>query len=168
MDSLMMVIIANTLIVFIIKFSENGHVNRNNVTFVNYIIGSIVAIILSNKTLLNISYDKDFIFVILLAIFNASLMTSCMLIQQKSINRNGAGISTMYNRLGILIPTILSIFLLSEEPNLLNYIGICLAVFAIVYSYKKEGKSDNYARNYYLLYAILILVGSFAFIKFSD
>ena len=159
MYSLMMVIIANTIITFIIKISENKKTNRNNVTLINYIIGSIAALVLSSESLFNTSFDKNIIFVIFLGIFNAFLMTSCMLIQQKSISENGAGLSTMYNRLGILIPTLLSIFILSEKPSVFNYFGIALAVFAIIYSYKKEDEINNCTKNYHLLYAILVLGG---------
>lgn len=151
MGSLIAAITANTIMIFAMKYAEDGGGNRNNVILWNYIFGSAVALFLTGGV------DRNLVIPVCLGFLNAFLMVLCMLTQQTSIGANGAGISTTYNRLGVLIPTILSIFLFKEYPTILKLMGITLSIAAILYSYEKSGNGPK--KNYLLLWTILITGG---------
>lgn len=156
MGSLILAVTANTVMIFAMKYAGNNGTDRSNVILCNYIFGSIFAFILMGRIPEGIFSDKAILFPVILGFLNAFLMVSCMLIQQTSISCNGAGISTTYNRLGVLIPTVLSIFLFAEYPSILNIVGIVLSVGAILYSYEKMG---SVKKNYLLLVLILVTGG---------
>lgn len=157
MVSLIVAIAANTMMIFAMKYAENAGTNRNSVIFWNYVFGSLLAVILSGGIESGLFLRKELVFPLCLAVFNAFLMVSCMLTQQVSISANGAGISTTYNRLGVLIPTILSIFLFKEYPTMLKIIGIAISIGAILYSYEKNERGLK--KNYALLGVILVSGG---------
>ena len=117
MGSLILAICANTFMIFSMKFSEKAGADRNNIIFLNYVFGSALAFILGGGLQGGIALSRQAAVPIGLAAFNSLLMVACMLSQQVSISRNGAGITTTYNRLGVLIPTVLSIFMFHEYPT---------------------------------------------------
>ena len=139
MGSLILAICANTFMIFSMKFSEKAGADRNNIIFLNYVFGSALAFILGGGLQGGIALSRQAAVPIGLAAFNSLLMVACMLSQQVSISRNGAGITTTYNRLGVLIPTVLSIFMFHEYPTALKIAGILLSAAAIIFSYEKSG-----------------------------
>lgn len=129
---LLLAISANIMIIFVMKFSERHEGNRYAATTVNYAAGLILSFLLmEHKTLFYAGADGRF--AMALALFNACCMTSCMLLIQVSISKNGAPMTTTFNRLGVLIPTVLSMVFFGEIPGFLQIVGILCAVFAIVY-----------------------------------
>lgn len=137
---LMTTIVSNVVMVFVMKHSETHSGNRYATTLFNYMVGAVITyVLMEDKALYHAG--KEGCFAVELAVFNALCMTSCMLLNQYSINRNGAPLSTTFNRLGILIPTVLSMVFFRELPAPVQMIGIGLAVLAIVYinGGKKKG-----------------------------
>lgn len=137
---LIMTIISNVAMVFVMKYSETHSGNRYAATLFNYVAGvALTYLLMDDKTLY---YEGEGgRFAIGLAVLNALCMTSCMLLNQYSISRNGAPLSTTFNRLGILIPTILSMLFFRELPAMVQIAGIGLAVLSILYinGGEKEG-----------------------------
>lgn len=139
---LLMAIASNTAIVFVMKFSENHQGNRYAATVVNYIAGVIITYLLMKEKTLFYNTPEGW-FAMGLAVFNAICMTSCMLLNQYSIGKNGAPMSTTFNRLGVLIPTVLSMILFHELPTVLQMGGLVLAIAAIVYINGGKGESNH-------------------------
>lgn len=163
MGSLLIAIAANSTLVFSMKYAEKAETHRASVVLCNYIFGALLALILSGGFSAQAISGKTVWALVGLALVGACLMTACMLIQQRSLHSNGAGITTTYNRLGILIPTILSIFLFQEYPTVLKTCGIILAAAAVLYSYDKN--ADSRSKDYILLSLVLILGGFIDFVS---
>lgn len=51
---------------------------------------------------------------------------------QLNIRKNGVVLSSIFQRLGLLVPIVVSIFLFDEMPDTLQTVGFCVAVAAIV------------------------------------
>lgn len=51
---------------------------------------------------------------------------------QNSVKKNGVVLSATFMKLGLLVPILLSLFLFGERPGMLQIIGFCIAVGAIV------------------------------------
>lgn len=154
---LLMAIAANISIIFIMKHSEERQGNRYAVTMVNYITGVLISYLLMKEKIL-FDLSASGCFALGLALFNAVCMTGCMLFIQYSISKNGAPLTTTFNRLGILIPTVLSMFLFHELPTLVKMSGVAAAVFAIIYinGGRKEEKNSTAPM---ILIAIFVLGG---------
>lgn len=153
MLNLIVLICANIIMIFIMKKSDESNADSRQTLFINY----ITAFILSYISFL-LKYKIEFNYsLLLLAIVNGILMAICMILQKKSIIENGAGISTIYNRLGIIIPTVFSIVFLNEDPRYTNLLGIVLSIVAIILSYNKTNEQKFIKYKY--LFSILIFGG---------
>ena len=51
---------------------------------------------------------------------------------QANVRKNGVVLSAIFQRLGLLVPMVVSVFLFREIPETMQIIGFCVAVFAIV------------------------------------
>lgn len=157
MESLLIAIVSNTVMIFALRYAEKADTNRKGVILWNYVFGTVLAVVI-NKGFIGQAFSPAEMNIPLgLGLFNAFLMVGCMLIQQKSICTNGAGMTTTYNRLGILIPTLLSIVLFQEYPQPLKIVGIVLSIAAVLYSYEKD--AGNGTKNYTFLILVLVIGG---------
>ncbi len=157
MGSLILAAASNTIMIFSMRFAEKAKAERRTIILWNYVFGSLLAFLLGGGFQGGLSFGKEALFPMALGLVNAFLMVACMLIQQNSISANGTGLTTTYNRLGVLIPTVLSIFLFQEYPSLLKIAGILLSVAAIIYSYDK--KTSENGKNFGLLIGVLSFGG---------
>lgn len=90
--------------------------------------------------------------------FNGILYLVSFLLLQDATQKSGVVFSTIFMKLGLLVPFLLSVFLFRETPSSLQLSGFCLAVVAIVGIYSK--KSDGLKANFLPLILLLILGGS--------
>lgn len=159
MISLGIAVLSNLVMTFIMKYSESHSVNRYGITVFNYLAGTIMGYFMMGDRTLIIS-SGDGLFTLAFAFGNAILFVSTLLFIQASINRNGAPLTSTFNRMGILIPTVASAFLFSEIPSAVQTVGIGLAVFAIIYINGGQGANENKSdRNNFTLIGAFILGG---------
>lgn len=157
MGSLILIISAKTAISFAMRYSETTDADRIGVIWSNYVSGTLLAVVLSDGLSMGDFGEEAIAPVLGLAAMNSVLMVCGMFFLQISIKRNGTGLSTTYNKLGILIPTILSIFLFNEIPTMLKMLGIALSTFAVIYSYSRSKEESH--KNYTLLFLLLVFGG---------
>ena len=60
------------------------------------------------------------------------LYLAAFLLLQLNIRKNGVVLSAIFQRLGLLVPMVVAVFLFGEIPETMQIIGFCVAVFAIV------------------------------------
>ena len=60
------------------------------------------------------------------------LYLAAFLLLQLNIRKNGVVLSAIFQRLGLLVPMVVSVFLFREIPEAMQIVGFCVAVFAIV------------------------------------
>lgn len=129
MTYLLSAISANLIMTFLMRYSEHHDGNRYALNIWNYLAGTLISILfLEDKSAI---FSGDLL-TVLLGIINGIGFVSALVLIQISIRRNGAPLTTTFNRLGILIPTILSAFLFNEIPTPLKMFGLFLCIFAIV------------------------------------
>ena len=76
---------------------------------------------------------------------NGILYLAGFVLLQINTRKNGVVLSTLFMKLGLLVPIIMSIFLFKEMPTGLQIIGICIAIGAIVLiNLKKDIKSGGF------------------------
>lgn len=138
MFSLFLAILSSSSIAWLFKITESGNYNRYRVTTANYGVAFFVSLILflSNvikqgsqfnvtqihwSSVLGVGIPAGFCFFLSLVFY------------QKSVKENGASLSGMFGKLGILLPMVIAIVIWHEIPTLIQTLGICLAIAAMVY-----------------------------------
>ncbi len=78
---------------------------------------------------------------------------------QVSIRHNGPALSGMFGKLGVLVPTLLSIALFRQLPQPLQWLGIALALAAVVMSLKGSSGGGPEPARRALLPVLLLAMG---------
>lgn len=143
---------------FVIKLSEKNKSNRFNINTFNYLCGGILAyFVIGKEKIFSIEYDYTYAFI--LAVVNAVLYIACLYLMQANMEKNGAPLTTTYNRLGLLIPILVSILLFREYPNTMQILGCGLAIFSIWYINKKKEELPTKDISVSLLIAVFLAGG---------
>lgn len=183
MINLIFAIFCSALIGLILKYSESKAKNRLVVTTANYFVAFTVsfALIFKEENAYNInilemtkaflnefskvfanlssfSSEASFIWAVCIGVFGGFLYFSGFILIQKSINKNGIGITGAFSKASILIPIILSILLWKEVLSYIQYIGIILIFIAIFLMSKINFKASKEKFNFVLL-NMFIFVG---------
>ena len=155
MGYLILAIICSATIALIFKYTESSSRNRYVITSANYFIAfstSLVMIILDGTLIgltKTISFSEELngifsgktsefstygsvVWAIMVGSFFGGFFFLSFIYYQKSVRKNGVGISGTFAKLGILIPMIFSIILWREFPTALQWVGISLALVSIV------------------------------------
>ncbi|MCJ7687708.1 MAG: SMR family transporter [Clostridiaceae bacterium] len=176
-------VLCSSSIALIFKFSEGNQMNRYAVTSANYFtaltIGLLMIIakpplkikfdltnlinefinVLSQN---NVAFSKEasFIWAILLGIIGGAFFFLSFLYYQKSVKENGASISGTFGKLGILVPMIFSIIFWKEIPKAIQWVGIVIALFSIIFANISHDENKSTSINLTLI--LLFLFGGMA------
>ncbi|SKC46189.1 EamA-like transporter family protein [Maledivibacter halophilus] len=151
---LILAIISSGMIAVIFKFSEEKQPNRLAITTFNYINACIISFfMLSNKKILDLGWFNSFkieaqeVFLLNESIYSNEASAAWAVIigsitgiiyflsfwlYQYNVKKNGAALSSTFMKLGVLVPTILSIFIFKEIPTKLQILGLLLAIAGMV------------------------------------
>ncbi len=132
-------VIASLCMTFLMKYSEAHGGNRYALNIWNYFTGTLFSFfLLENKSNL---WVNDGGITLGIGALNGFLFVLCLVLIQISIVKNGAPLTTTFNKLGVLIPTIFSAIAFAEIPSVLQTFGLALAIFAIIYMNREKGES---------------------------
>ena len=67
-----------------------------------------------------------------LGVFNGALFLGSFMLLKWNVSKNGVVLPATFMRLGVLVPTFLSIFAFGEKPGAMQITGIVAALFAII------------------------------------
>ena len=85
------------------------------------------------------------------------LLLTAFIVLQSNIRRYGVVLSSMFMKLGLLVPILLSVLVFGEQPTVLQLAGFALAIGAILLiNLKKEGTEGGFG---FLLILLLLLGG---------
>ena len=180
---LVLAILCSSSIALIFKYSEGNQMNRYTVTSANYFtaltIGLLMIIV---KPPLKINFDltnfidefinvmsqnnvvfskeASFVWAMLLGILGGVFFFLSFIYYQKSVKENGASLSGTFGKLGILVPMIFSIIFWKEMPKAIQWVGICIALFSIIFS--NISHDENKCTSINLTLILLFLFGGMA------
>lgn len=99
-----------------------------------------------------------------LAVLNGAMLLGGLILLQSSTRNNGVVLSSLFMKLGLLVPFAVSILCFGEMPTWLQVAGFCLALGAIVvFNLKKDGENNRFGAG--LLLLLLLSGGVDAAIK---
>lgn len=130
---LLLAILSSGSLALIFRVTESRRFNRLAVTAGNYATattGAIALLLLERTTRIGpVTIDP---ITATVAIPGGLLFFGSFILYQRAVRDHGPGPAVMYGKLGILVPTLLSIFLWREFPQTIHYIGIAAALGAVV------------------------------------
>lgn len=140
MLSLILAMLCSASIALLFKISESGKYNRFRVTTANYIAAFSISMLLfvlrsqsAGKELGSIFVGVNWPAVIGIGIPAGLCFFGSFVLYQQSVKDNGASLSSMAGKMGILLPMVASIVFWQEWPTPLQSVGILLAISAILY-----------------------------------
>ncbi len=81
---------------------------------------------------------------IVLGVIGGILFLASFFLFQQGIKKNGIVLASIFMKLGVLIPVLMSIIIFRESPKILQIIGIVLSIAAIiVFNFDKKGLSTG-------------------------
>ncbi|MCB2288556.1 EamA family transporter [Clostridium sp. CS001] len=188
MTYLILAIICSSSIALIFKYSEGNEMNRYAVTSTNYFtaftvsllmilfkpsikfygmnisitsfINEFTKVILKNNG--SFSEGASFSWALLLGVIGGVFFFLSFVYYQKSVRENGAALSGTFGKLGILVPMIFSVVIWREIPGLMQWIGIFMALFSILFVNLSSKKDTVNNRSITLTLILLFIFGGMA------
>ena len=147
----------------IFKFSEKMNSNRIAVCFFNFMGAALFSLtFVSRQFLADPKWINGFIsglgqsgfqgvpsslfnpstLVLLIGFINGFLYFGAFYVLQISTSRNGSAMTATFNKLGVMVPAVLSVVFFREVPGKLQIAGVIIALLAIIIiNIKKERNS---------------------------
>ncbi|MBQ9299633.1 MAG: EamA family transporter [Clostridia bacterium] len=129
---LILAVICSVLVSVIMRVS--GKYVRNDISMLacNYLMCTVLAAICTGTwNLLPINADR-FSFSLGLGGVSGILYLSSFILLQWNVRKNGVILSSMFMKLGVMVPTLMAIFIFREVPQLSQVIGLVIALGAIL------------------------------------
>lgn len=92
-----------------------------------------------------------------LGIVNGILLLTSFILMQSSVRKNGVVLTSVFTKLGLLVPVVLSVLVFREMPTWLQVAGFCIAVAAIIVI--NLNKAEETGRFDWSLILLLLLAG---------
>ena len=148
MISLILSVICSALIGnLIFYFQKDKKLEILQVFMGNYFLASIFSYALNNTSFNNIRpFDLMF------GSVTGLLFLANFIVYQNNIKINGLSLSVSVMRISLIIPTIISIFVFSENILLLNYIGIAV----ILFSFSLQTKTRSFHNLFWIVFLFII------------
>ena len=174
MGSLILATLCSASIALLFKYAGMHHLNQYLITVSNYAMATLIStvLIIQNQNIALMDFNNAlYLLTFFIGIATGVFFLLSFSVYQKSVKQNGASISGMFAKLGILIPMIISIVIWNEMPSQIQSLGIILAMIAIVIANKapkkvtitsKDADSGNVQGRGFSMLIILFVVGGFA------
>lgn len=141
MLSLLLAIASSALIAIIMRLSTNKAPAGKTMLAANYLVCFLLAACYAGFDRLFPAGD-GLLPALGMGVFNGIMYLGGFVMMQRSVKKNGVVLSSVFMKLGLLVPMALSIFLFGEMPTILQIAGFILAVLAIILiNFKKDGSS---------------------------
>ena len=159
MIEITLTIVTFSLMLIIFKYFEIFKVNNLQAIIVNYITAGVLALVADGSVLTN-NFSITNLFQSTF-IYHALIIGVLFIITFNLIafgtQKIGIAITTVSNKMSMIIPVLIGLFVFKEDKNFLKLIGIVLAILAIFFSCSKNGKLSFDKK--YLPIIILVFIG---------
>lgn len=153
---LLAAIISSAAMTLFLKGFQSEGTNRYAIILGNYAACVVIGLLMLKepRTLLHL-HPATMAF----GLGGGILFVLSLVLMQRSIETNGAILTSAFSRMGLIVPLLISIAFLGEKPRLIQILGILLVFAAILII---NGKSEKKRSASFLLLLIVLLVGGTA------
>ena len=139
MLSLLLAILTSAMIAVIMRLSTDRVAGRTSMLAVNYFACLVLAALHTGISNL-IPPDAGLPDAMGMGMVNGFLFLAGFVLLQSNTKRNGVVLSSIFMKLGLLVPMVISVVFFREMPTVVQIIGFCAAIAAIILiNYQKGG-----------------------------
>lgn len=155
---LLLSILTSALIAVVMRLSSDKVKNPLSMLFANYLVCTALGVVYTDFQVY-LPREPGYFTCLGLGIFNGFLFLSSFVTYQHNTRTKGIVLSSIFMKLGLLVPMVLSILLFHEIPSGLQILGFLLAVAAILLINYQKG-SEKSSLGFGLI--LLLLLGGCA------
>lgn len=153
---LFLTVCSSSLVSIIMRLSSHKIGANMSMLASNYLICSVLGAVYAGFDLARPAEEK-FGITLSLGIINGFLYLSSFVLLQLNTRKNGVVLSSLFMKLGLLVPMVLSVFFFKEIPTSLQILGFVIAVGGIILiNFKKGTQTQGFGIS---LIALLVLGG---------
>lgn len=138
---LILAIASSALVSIFIRLSENYVKNNISMLCMNYMMCLLLAVGYTGMDKV-FETGEGFGTAIGLGVVNGILFLASFVLLQINVRRNGVVLSATFMKLGVLVPTLLSVIAFREKPEVQQVIGFLVALLAIVLINFEKGQGE--------------------------
>lgn len=131
MHYLLLSILCSSLLSIIMRYSERYTKNSLPMLAINYVACSALSLAYAGSVDI-FPAQQGLSIALLLGAFGGVFYLGGFVLLQWNIARNGVVLPTTFMKLGVLVPTLMAIFVFSESPRLTQIIGVVMTVASIL------------------------------------
>jgi drug/metabolite transporter (DMT)-like permease len=151
MGYLLLAIFCSAMISITMRLSSGKVGSHFSMLAANYLVCGILGAVYADFSLLATETDGIGL-TVGLAVLNGAMLLGGLILLQISTRKNGVVLSSLFMKLGLLVPFAASILFFHEMPTWLQVAGFCLAIAAIVvFNLKKDGANSRFGIGLILL-----------------
>ncbi len=137
------------------KYSEKQQSNRLAVSFFSFLGSTTFSLVLlksetfamfrdemSSSISGQITFLTPSFYALLLGLINGFLYFGAFYVLQLSTSKNGSAMTATFNKLGVMVPAVLSVLVFHEVPKLIQIAGVIIASIAILMVYLKKEENS--------------------------
>lgn len=127
-------VLMSSLVAVIMRVSEK-HVTNNFAMFMaNYFVCALIAFLFVENR--NVFAPREGLtFALLLGLGSGALYLTCFVLLKRNIHDNGVMLSSVFMKLGVLVPAVMALVFFGEKPNAFQAVGFLIAAAAIIIIY---------------------------------
>lgn len=153
---LLLAIVSSMLVTVLMRISEKHVKNNISMLAMNYLMCTLLALLFSGSMQI-FPKEEGLALTLGLGVIGGFLYLAGFVLMQWNISHNGMVLPATFMKLGVLVPTLLSILAFGETPRVVQVLGIAGAIAAILIL---QGKGDQKTGSIWGLIALLLAGGS--------
>lgn len=154
MFALLMRIASSTAITLIMRFSDKKTSNNMAMFMANYAVCSFLSYYYMGGTPV-FAKEPGLSFTVIIGVISGIWYLVGFVFMQWNMRENGVVLSSTFNRLGVLVPTIMAMVVFKEAPKMVQIIGIVIALVAIVMMQFEKDSVETGGRKIWLVVMLL-------------
>ena len=143
MFSLILSILSSGLIALIMRFGSARVKNPLGMLLANYLVCTALGVFYTDFQLY-LPQTAGYFPMLGMSLLNGAIYLGAFVMYQRVTMKSGIVLASIFMKLGLLVPMVLSVFLFREYPNTLQILGFLLAVFSIfLINYSKDATKSR-------------------------
>lgn len=139
---LLLAVLSSALISILMRLSANRISANLSMLAVNYFVCALLGAAYTGFLPAGPAVP-GFSVMVLLGIISGALYLGGFILFQRNTRKNGIVLSSIFMKLGLLVPVVMSMVLFREAPTRIQILGFCIAVLAIVLINLKKDESGK-------------------------
>lgn len=133
-------VVTSAMVSIFMRASKKHVNNQTTMLAFNYAMCTVLALLGTQNTQLVPAHSGTPL-TLGLGLINGFFYLGGFVMLQWNIGKNGVALSATFMKLGVMVPTLMAVFLFGETPGALQMIGIVMALAAIVLIQFEKGQS---------------------------